>query len=53
MFYLCFQENIYSLESLLHGIVRFTVLLAAVECESNNGTEEHDGTDNDSGNATS
>jgi len=53
MFYLCFQGNISSLESLLHGIVRFTVLFAAVEGESNDGTEEHDGTDNDSGDTTS
>lgn len=37
----------------MHGIVRFTVLFAAVEGESYNGSEEHDGTDNDSGDTTS
>lgn len=53
MFKLCFQEYVRSLEGLLHGILRFAVLLAAVEGESDDRPEEHDGTDDDSGDATS
>lgn len=53
MLKICFQEYVRSLEGLLHGIMRFAVLLAAVEGESDDGSEEHDGTNDDSGDATS